>query len=60
MSKAHTVLFVIGYVVAIGLMGIGAIFVMAAAAEIRFLATGLIMLAAGVVIIVGLRLWKRR
>jgi hypothetical protein len=60
MSKAYTVLFVIGYILAIGLMGLGAIFLMAApaieATFIQNLATGLIMLAAGVVIIVGLRL----
>ena len=58
MSKAtaYTVLFIIGYILAIGLMAIGAIFLMAAAADVRFLATGAIMLAAGVVIIVGLRL----
>jgi hypothetical protein len=62
MSKAtaYTVLFTIGYIVAIGLMALGAIFLMAAPAnQYTFaanLATGLIMLAAGVVIIVGLRL----
>jgi hypothetical protein len=59
-ASAYTVLFTIGYILAIGLMVLGAIFLMAAPAnQYTFasnLATGLIMLAAGVVIIVGLRL----
>jgi len=63
MSKAYTVLFVMGYILAVGLMGLGAIFLMAAPAIeapfIQNLVTGLIMLAAGVVIIVGLRLRQR-
>ncbi|NMC07507.1 MAG: hypothetical protein GYA24_20000 [Candidatus Lokiarchaeota archaeon] len=63
MSKAYTVLFAIGYIFAIGLMVLGAIFVMAAPANLNTfifnMATGLIMVVAGVVIIVGLRLRQR-
>ncbi|MEX2683173.1 MAG: hypothetical protein Q6373_016430 [Candidatus Sigynarchaeota archaeon] len=63
MSKAYTVLFVIGYILAAGLLGLGAIFLMAAPAVVdtflQNLLTGIIMIAAGVVIIVGLRLRQR-
>ena len=56
MGKVHTVLFVIGNILAIGLLLLGAIFIMVAIADIIYLVIGLVMLAAGVVIIVGLRL----
>ncbi len=62
MSKAttYTVLFVLGYILAIGLMVLGAIFLMAAPANASTFAsnltTGIIMLVAGLVIVIGLRL----
>jgi hypothetical protein len=63
MSKAYTAFFGLGYAAAIVLMGLGAIFLMAAPAIpdtfVSRLATGLAMLGAGVIIIVGLRLRQR-
>jgi len=65
MSKVQTVLFGIGYVFAIGLMVLGAIFLMASpiyagyAYGVSEAITGIVLLAAGVIIIVGLRLRQR-
>jgi hypothetical protein len=65
MSKGQTVLFAIGYVVAIVMMGLGAIFLMASpiyAGELYGLTEmiiGIVLLAVGVIIIVGLRLRQR-
>ena len=60
-NTLYKVLFVFGYIVAIGLLGLGAIFLMAypASTLISQLITGIVMIVVGMVLIIGLRLRQK-